>query len=62
MCCACVFCREFAAETISIFAVQIVMGVIAQKTTHRLIDAFVVISLYPLSLILVIILEHIGLN
>lgn len=54
--------REFAAETISIFVVQLIMGFIAQKTTHRVIDALVVLSLYPLSLVLVIVLEQIGLN
>ena len=57
-----VYNREYAAETISIFAVQVVMGFIAQKTTHRLLDAVIVIMLYPLSLVLVVVLEQIGLN
>ena len=50
----CPVVRNFAAETISIVAVQVVVGIMAQKTTHRLSDAFIIAALYPLSLVLVI--------
>ena len=59
----CLWVREFAAETIAILVVQLIVSIIAQKTTHRLLDGLVVLSLYPLSLGLVIILENaVGLN
>ena len=55
---------EFSAETLSILFVQIAMGFIAHKSTHRLRDALLVFALYPLSILLVIILElpAVGLN
>lgn len=39
---------------------QIAMAIVAQKNTHRVLDAFMVITLYPLSLALVAGLEAIG--
>lgn len=48
---------EFSAETISIVFIEIVMWLLCMKKTHRLLDGFIVLSLYPLSLIIVIILE-----
>lgn len=40
-----------------------VIGVMAMKTTHRLLDAIIVLAMYPLALILVIVLENVaGLN
>ena len=53
---------EFAAETLSIVVVQLIVGAIAQKTTHRLLDGVIVASLYPLAIVFVIVLEQIGLN
>jgi fumarate reductase subunit C len=57
-----VYCREFAAETLVIFGVQVVMGIIAQKSTHSMLDGFIVISLYPLSIVAVALMEKWGLN
>lgn len=53
---------EFAAETISILLVQILMFFMTQKTTHTLLDAILVLLLYPLSLIVVYGLEAAGLD
>lgn len=53
---------EFAAETLSIVFVQLVLGLIAQKRTQTLFDAVVVASMYPVALLLVIALEKAGLN
>lgn len=53
---------EFAAETLSIVVVQVIVGIIAQKRTHRLVDGIIVAAMYPLSIVLVIVLERIGLN
>jgi hypothetical protein len=53
---------EFAAETLSIVVVQLIIGVIAQKRTHTLFDAYLVAALYPLSIVLVVVLEKAGLN
>jgi len=48
----------FTAETTSILLVQIAMGVISQRRIHELWTAFLVLSLYPLSLFLVYVLEN----
>lgn len=39
---------------------QATMAIVARKSTHRVIDAAVVLSLYPLSLIVVAGLEAMG--
>ena len=39
---------------------QAVMAVVSLRTTHRVVDGLAVLSLYPLSLLLVIALESIG--
>merc|ERR1711991_803787 len=44
----------FSAETISILFVQLCMMYFALKKTQRLLDGFLVLSLYPISLALVI--------
>ncbi|CAM9392982.1 unnamed protein product [Sphacelaria rigidula] len=51
---------EFSAETVSILLVQLVMAVVAQKDTHRVLDGSMVLMLYPLSLMVVAGLEAIG--
>jgi Ca2+/Na+ antiporter len=48
----------FTSETISIFFIELVMCYMATKTVHRLLDAAFVISLFPISIILVYILEY----
>lgn len=51
---------EFFAETLSILLVQIIMGMFAFKSTHTMLDATLILSLYPLSLACVYILEAYG--
>jgi len=54
---------EFAAETIAIVLVELVMFVIARRRVHRLYHGFLVIALYPISLVVVVVLENVvGLN
>lgn len=48
----------FSAETISILVIQVLMAIYAQKKSHRLIDGFVILSFYPLSLFLVYMIEN----
>jgi len=53
----------FTAESIVIVLIEYVMLGMAFKTTHTLLDALTVISLYPLSIVFVYILEYqVGLN
>jgi Ca2+/H+ antiporter len=53
---------EFFAETLSILFVQVMMALVAMKKTHTVLDGFLILSLYPLSLALVAGLEAIGWN
>jgi Ca2+-binding EF-hand superfamily protein len=53
---------EFSAETISILAVEILMAYMSLRQIHRLFDALIVFLAFPLSLVLVAVLEKIGLN
>ncbi len=61
-----IFARDlpwtFSAETISIFAIQAVMALYAQKKTHRTLDAIFILALYPASLALVAGIEAAGLD
>lgn len=50
---------EFSAETISILVVQMVMGVLAMKRTQRLLDAFIVLAIFPASILLVFVLQNV---
>merc|ERR1719453_2929026 len=50
---------QFTAETISIVAVQLVMAAIVfAKTVQTTLDAFLILSLYPLSMVIVWVLEN----
>lgn len=49
---------SFTAETISIVVIEVVMLYYAMKTTHRVMDAFIILMLFPLSIVLVYILEY----
>jgi Ca2+/Na+ antiporter len=49
---------EFSAETLAILFVELAIGFIAMRKTQRLVDALVVFSLYPASLLLVFLLEN----
>lgn len=51
---------EFFAETLSILLVQVTMAAFALKNTHTLMDAFMILSLYPLSLACVYLLQAHG--
>jgi hypothetical protein len=53
---------EFFAETTTILFVQVIMAMFALKQTHTVMDAFLILSLYPLSLALVAGLEAMGWN
>lgn len=39
---------------------QAVMAIVSLRTTHRVVDGLAVLSLYPLSLLLVVVLEAVG--
>lgn len=47
----------FSAETLAILFVEIAMMYYAWQTTHRIFDAIIVVTLYPLCLLLVFVLE-----
>lgn len=53
---------DFSSETISILFVQVVMYVFASRKSTPLWCAFVIISLFPLSIVLVIALDAAGLH
>lgn len=50
---------EFSAETAAIIIVQLIMGYFALRQTQRLMDALIVFTLYPLSLLFVALLENV---
>ncbi|CAK0909106.1 unnamed protein product, partial [Prorocentrum cordatum] len=50
---------EFSAETVSIVSIQVALGVLMLlRSQQKLLEAFAVLSLYPLSLGLVWVLEN----
>lgn len=51
---------EFSAETVSILFVEIAMAFFAMKSVHTIFDGFLILLLYPLSLLLVSWLESMG--
>ena len=51
---------EFFAETLTILVVQFCMAYFAFKSVHTMLDAFLILSLYPLSLAMVYTLEAYG--
>lgn len=51
---------EFFAETLSILLVEIAIGIMAFKKTHTMFDAYLILSLYPISLVIVAVLEAVG--
>lgn len=53
---------EFAAETLSIVFVQLIVGLIAQRTLFRLSHAYLLLALYPVAIMIVVVLEAWGLN
>ena len=53
---------EFFAETLAILIVEMIVGVYALRSKLTLFDGVCVLGLYPLSLLLVFVLESIGWN
>ena len=54
---------KFSAETIGIIGVQLIVGCLAQKKVMTFFHGFVVLSLYPLSLVVILLLKkHTGLQ
>lgn len=53
---------EFFAETTTILIVQFILGIYSFKKTQTLLDAFIILSFYPLSILLVYLLTLIGWN
>eukprot|EP00811_Abedinium_folium_P027990 NODE_4295_length_1908_cov_27.651881.p1 GENE.NODE_4295_length_1908_cov_27.651881~~NODE_4295_length_1908_cov_27.651881.p1 ORF type:complete len:556 (+),score=164.06 NODE_4295_length_1908_cov_27.651881:203-1669(+) len=51
---------KFAAETVAILAVQVVVGFMAHLPTQTVFQAIIIFLCYPLSLVLVIMLEAVG--
>ncbi|CBN73858.1 Putative sodium calcium exchanger [Ectocarpus siliculosus] len=51
---------EFSAETVTILLVQVAMAVLSLRNTFRVVDGVMVLSLYPLSLMVVAGLEACG--
>lgn len=51
---------EYTAETAAIVVVEAIVGAYATKSKIRTIDGYVILSLYPLSLGLVVLLNHLG--
>ena len=52
----------YFAETLSIFFVIFTVGLMSLKSFHTVLDGFFILSLYPLSLVLVGVMEHFGWN
>lgn len=54
---------EFSAETISILAVEVIMGLFCFKKCHTVFDALLILAVYPLSIAFVYVLENVfGMN
>ena len=49
---------DYTAETISIVGVQVLVGMVAMKRVMNFFIAYLVLSLYPLSLVVVYVLEN----
>ena len=52
----------YFAETASILFVILSVGLMALKKTHTVLDGYLILSLYPISLLLVAALEAMGWN
>ena len=53
----------FTAETAAILLIELIMAYYATKTTHTVLDGLCVLSLFPISIIFVYVLEfQVGLN
>mmetsp|Transcript_26064 Transcript_26064/g.53313 ORF Transcript_26064/g.53313 Transcript_26064/m.53313 type:complete len:314 (-) Transcript_26064:1503-2444(-) len=53
---------QYSAETIAIISVQLAMGLLAMKDKMSTSTGFLVLAIFPLSVVIVAILEYMGLN
>lgn len=53
---------EFTAETIAIIVVEIIVCYIASKSQMRALEGYIILSLYPLSIVLVAVIKASGLK
>lgn len=51
---------QFFAETFAILLVQVIIAILAQKSVHTMFDAYTILSLFPLAIIVVAVLESMG--
>jgi len=51
---------QYTAETISIVVVQLIIGLLVQRKIMTTFDAFLVLLIFPLSIVLVAVLEKLG--
>ena len=51
---------QFFAETLSILLCQVVIAIYAQKSVHTMFDAYCILAIFPLALVVVAILEGMG--
>lgn len=53
---------EFFAETLTILFIQVAVALLALKRVHTLQDGYLILALYPVSIVMVILLTKIGWN
>jgi len=53
---------QYSAETISILVVQFVIGIWALQDKMSTFHAYIIISIFPLSIVLVAVMEHFGMD
>jgi hypothetical protein len=53
---------QFSAETISIIIVEVMIFLMSFKKVHTLGDAYIILSFYPLSILLVYLMEAAGMD
>ena len=54
--------QAYTAEVAAILFVQLAISFFAFKTTQTLLDGYLILCLYPISLVLVVVLEHFGID
>ena len=50
---------QYTAETIVIVVVQLLLAVFARKTVNTTTDAYIILAIFPLSIVLVSVLENV---
>jgi hypothetical protein len=51
---------QFTAETISIVTVELILGTLVQRSSLSMVTGLFILSIFPLSLVLVATLEYFG--